>query len=102
MSIEGGARAGMIAPDEKTFEYLKGRKYAPRGTNWEEALAHWRTLATDADATYDRVIEIDAATLVPHVTWGTNPGQVVPITGSVPNPGEIWQRRRSKPLPSAH
>ena len=100
MSIEGGARAGMIAPDEKTFEYLKERKYAPQGTNWEEALAHWRTLATDADATYDRVIEIDAATLVPHVTWGTNPGQVVPITGSVPNPGEIWQRWRSKPLPS--
>ena len=89
MSIEGGARAGMIAPDEKTFEYLKGRKYAPQGTNWEEALAHWRTLATDADATYDRVIEIDAATLVPHVTWGTNPGQVVPITGSVPNPGDM-------------
>ena len=89
MSIEGGARAGMISPDEKTFEYLKGRKYAPQGTNWEEALAHWRTLATDADATYDRVIEIDAATLVPHVTWGTNPGQVVPITGSVPNPGDM-------------
>jgi 3-isopropylmalate/(R)-2-methylmalate dehydratase large subunit len=89
MSIEGGARAGMIAPDEKTFEYLKERKYAPQGTNWEEALAHWRTLATDADATYDRVIEIDAATLVPHVTWGTNPGQVVPITGSVPNPEDM-------------
>ena len=89
MSIEGGARAGMIAPDEKTFEYLKVRKYAPQGSDWEEALAHWRTLATDADATYDRVIEIDAATLVPHVTWGTNPGQVVPITGSVPNPGEM-------------
>ena len=89
MSIEGGARAGMIAPDEKTFEYLKGRKYAPQGTNWEEALAHWRTLATDTDATYDRVIEIDAATLVPHVTWGTNPGQVVPITGSVPNPEDM-------------
>ena len=89
MSIEGGARAGMIAPDEKTFEYLKGRKYAPQGSDWEEALAHWRTLSTDADATYDSVIVIDAATLVPHVTWGTNPGQVVPITGSVPNPGEM-------------
>ena len=89
MSIEGGARAGIIAPDEKTFEYLKGRKYAPQGSDWDEALAHWRTLATDADATYDRVIEIDAATLVPHVTWGTNPGQVVPITGSVPNPGDL-------------
>ena len=89
MSIEGGARAGMIAPDEKTFAYLKGRRYAPQGSEWEEALAHWRTLSTDADATYDSVVEIDAATLVPHVTWGTNPGQVVPITGSVPNPGEM-------------
>ena len=89
MSIEGGARAGMIAPDEKTFAYLKGRKHAPQGSEWEEALAHWRTLSTDADATYDSVVEIDAATLVPHVTWGTNPGQVVPITGSVPNPGEM-------------
>ncbi len=89
MSIEGGARAGMIAPDEKTFAYLKGRKYAPQGSDWDEALAHWRTLSTDADATYDSVIVIDAATLVPHVTWGTNPGQVVPITGSVPSPGEM-------------
>ena len=89
MSIEGGARAGMIAPDEKTFAYLKGRKYAPQGSDWDEALAHWRTLSTDADATYDSVVKIDAATLVPHVTWGTNPGQVVPITGSVPNPGEM-------------
>ena len=89
MSIEGGARAGMIAPDEKTFAYLKGRRYAPQGSEWEEALAHWQTLSTDTDATYDSVVEINAATLVPHVTWGTNPGQVVPITGSVPNPGEM-------------
>ncbi len=89
MSIEGGARAGMIAPDEKTFAYLKGRKYAPQGANWDEALAYWRTLATDADAAYDSVVKIDAATLAPHVTWGTNPGQVVPVTGSVPSPGEM-------------
>ena len=89
MSIEGGARAGMIAPDEKTFAYLEGRKYAPKGANWEAALDYWRTLATDADASYDSVVTIDAASLAPHVTWGTNPGQVVPVTGAVPNPGEL-------------
>ena len=89
MSIEGGARAGMIAPDEKTFAYLEGRKYAPQGGNWEAALDYWRTLATDADATYDSVVTIDAASLAPHVTWGTNPGQVVPVTGAVPNPGDL-------------
>ena len=89
MSIEGGARAGMIAPDEKTFAYLEGRKYAPEGANWEAALDYWRTLATDADASYDSVVTIDAASLAPHVTWGTNPGQVVPVTGAVPNPGDL-------------
>ena len=89
MSIEGGARAGMIAPDEKTFAYLKGRKYAPQGSDWEAALAHWQTLSTDADAEYDSVVKIDAASLAPHVTWGTNPGQVVPVTGRVPSPAEM-------------
>ena len=89
MSIEGGARAGMIAPDEKTFAYLQGRKYAPQGSGWEAALAHWRTLSTDADAEYDSVVKIDAASLAPHVTWGTNPGQVVPVTGRVPSPAEM-------------
>ena len=102
MSIEGGARAGMIAPDEKTFEYLKGRKYAPQGTNWDEALAHWRTLATDADATYDRVIEIDAATLVPHVTWGTNPRPGRSHHRLCAQSGGFGNAGGGKPLPSGH
>ena len=86
MSIEGGARAGMIAPDETTFAYLEGRPHAPKGAAWAEALAAWRELRTDPGATYDRSVVIDAASLVPHVTWGTNPGMVAPITGRVPDP----------------
>ena len=92
MSIEAGARAGMIAPDETTFSYLKGRRFAPHNTAgntaWDDALAYWRTLATDADAKYDRVVEIDAGALAPYVSWGTSPGHVVPVTGSVPNPSD--------------
>jgi len=84
MSIEGGARAGMIAPDETTFAYLKGRRFVPQGADWDKAVARWRELPSDAGAQYDRVIEIDAAKLSPFVTWGTNPGMVVPITGQVP------------------
>jgi len=84
MSIEGGARAGMIAPDETTFAYLKGRRFAPQGADWDKAVAHWRELPSDAGAQYDKVIEIDAAKLSPFVTWGTNPGMVVPVTGQVP------------------
>ncbi len=84
MSIEAGARAGMIAPDETTFAYLKGRRFAPQGADWDEAVAHWRELPTDAGAQYDKVVEIDAAKLVPFVTWGTNPGMVAPINGQVP------------------
>src|SRR5919197_5767550 len=86
MSIEGGARAGMVAPDDTTFEYLEGRPHAPRGADWEHALDHWRGLATDPGARYDRVVVIDAAQLVPYVTWGTNPGMVAPVTGRVPDP----------------
>ena len=86
MSIEGGARAGMIAPDEKTFEYLKGRKYAPK--DFDAAVARWKSLPTDPGATFDRVLKIDAATLSPQVTWGTNPGQVLPIDARIPNPSE--------------
>jgi 3-isopropylmalate/(R)-2-methylmalate dehydratase large subunit len=90
MSIEAGARAGMIAPDETTFSYLDGRRFAPRNTAespaWDDALAYWRTLTTDADAEYDRVVEIAANTLAPYVSWGTSPGHVVPVTGSVPIP----------------
>lgn len=86
MSIEAGARAGMIAPDETTFAYLRGRPHAPSGDAWDDAVAHWRALPTDDGATFDRTVEIDASALVPQVTWGTNPGQVAPITGAVPDP----------------
>ena len=86
MSIEGGARAGLIAPDEVTFAYLEGRPYAPKGPQWEEALADWAGLGTDPDAVFDKSVAIDAGTLVPHVTWGTNPAQVIPIDGVVPDP----------------
>ena len=89
MSIEAGARAGMIAPDETTFEYLKGRDHAPTGADWDAAVADWRELRTDDDATFDAVVEIDASTLTPFVTWGTNPGQGLPITANVPVPQEI-------------
>jgi 3-isopropylmalate/(R)-2-methylmalate dehydratase large subunit len=86
MSIEAGAKAGLIAPDETTFEYLKGRPYAPTGAAWDEAVAYWRTLVTDEGATFDKEVVIDATTLKPHVTWGTNPGQVAPIDDVVPDP----------------
>src|SRR6266536_674186 len=88
MSIEAGAKAGMIAPDETTFEYLKGRRFVPSGTAWSEALAHWRKLPSEEGAVFDRTIEIDASTLEPFVTWGTNPGMVVPVTSCVPDPAE--------------
>jgi 3-isopropylmalate/(R)-2-methylmalate dehydratase large subunit len=84
MSIESGARAGMVAPDETTFAYLKGRRFAPQGAEWEKAVEYWRSLPTDSGAQFDNVIEIDAAQLSPFVTWGTNPGMVAPITGRVP------------------
>jgi 3-isopropylmalate/(R)-2-methylmalate dehydratase large subunit len=84
MSIEAGARAGMVAPDETTFTYIKGRRFAPKNEDWEKALACWRTLPSDAGAHYDKVVKIDAAGLAPFVTWGTNPGMVVPITERVP------------------
>jgi len=85
MSIEGGARAGMIAPDETTFEYVKGRPYAPKGAAWEQAVAYWRTLPTDPGATYDKIVRITAADIAPMVTWGTTPEAVVPVTGVVPS-----------------
>ena len=84
MSIEAGARAAMVAPDETTFAYVKGRRFAPQGADWEKAVAAWRALASDPGAVYDKVITLDAAQLVPFVTWGTNPGMVVPVTGRVP------------------
>jgi 3-isopropylmalate/(R)-2-methylmalate dehydratase large subunit len=86
MSIEAGARAGMIAPDDTTFAYLEGRRHAPRGRLWDEAVQDWRSLSTDDDAAFDKSVAIDASTLRPHVTWGTNPGHVVTIDGDVPHP----------------
>jgi 3-isopropylmalate/(R)-2-methylmalate dehydratase large subunit len=89
MSIEGGARAGMIAPDETTYEYVKTRPFAPRGEDFEAAVEEWRKLPTDAGATYDKVVQIDASTLEPFVTWGTNPGMVTKVTGRVPDPASL-------------
>jgi 3-isopropylmalate/(R)-2-methylmalate dehydratase large subunit len=93
MSIEWGAKAGMVAPDDTTFKYMERRPHTPRGPALEAALDHWRSLPTDADATFDHEIEIDATQLSPYVTWGTNPGQVVPITGRVPNPSSDTDER---------
>ncbi|CAB4578875.1 MAG: 3-isopropylmalate dehydratase large subunit [Actinobacteria bacterium] len=89
MSIEGGARAGMIAPDETTFAYIEGRDRAPKGKDWEKALEYWRTLPTDDGATFDHEVILDAATLSPFVTWGTNPGQGVPLSAAVPDPAQF-------------
>jgi len=89
MSIEGGARAGLIAPDEITFEYLKGRPNAPKGAAWEQAVAFWKTLPSDKGAQYDTEFKIDAASIAPQVTWGTSPEDVLPITGIVPDPAKV-------------
>jgi 3-isopropylmalate/(R)-2-methylmalate dehydratase large subunit len=86
MSIEAGARAGMIAPDDTTFTYLHNRRFAPQGPAWDQAVAHWKTLPTDSGAEFDKTIEVNAAQLAPFVTWGTNPGMAAPVTGEVPDP----------------
>ncbi|MEO7126859.1 MAG: 3-isopropylmalate dehydratase large subunit [Nakamurella sp.] len=89
MSIEAGARAGMIAPDETTFDYLKGREHVPSGAEWDEAVEYWKSFASDADANFDAEVIIDGSSLTPFVTWGTNPGQGVPLSASVPDPASI-------------
>jgi 3-isopropylmalate/(R)-2-methylmalate dehydratase large subunit len=89
MTIEGGGRAGMIAPDDTTLSYLEGRESAPSAGAWDDAVAHWRSLPTDANAAFDREEEIDASDIAPMVTWGTTPGMVVPVTGSVPDPSTL-------------
>src|SRR5437868_616569 len=94
MSIEAGARAGMIAPDETTIAYVSGRSFAPTGAEWEKAVAWWRSLPSDSDAKFDKVIQIDAAQLCPFVTWGTNPGMVAPVTGRVPEVGAMEESDR--------
>jgi 3-isopropylmalate/(R)-2-methylmalate dehydratase large subunit len=91
MSIEGGARAGMIAPDDTTFNYVRGRPNAPKGRDFDQAVERWRTLPTDAGARFDKVVQVDAARLEPQVTWGTNPGMVAPVTGRVPDPASFSQ-----------
>jgi 3-isopropylmalate/(R)-2-methylmalate dehydratase large subunit len=89
MSIEGGARAGMIAPDEVTFEYLKNKNYAPKGADWDDAIDEWSELFTDEDAVYDKEIVIDASELEPSISWGTNPSQVIFINDSIPHPDDF-------------
>ena len=89
MSIEGGARAGMMAPDDKTFEFLANREFAPKSMAWEKALRTWRTLPTDAGATYDTTVSLDVSTLVPMLTFGTNPGMGLPVTGRIPDPSKL-------------
>lgn len=101
MSIEGGARAGMIAPDETTFAYLKGRPHAPQGAEWERALARWRALTSDEGATFDRQLTLNADQLQPMVTYGTNPGQGVPVTGRIPSVDELEDPAERRSLLSA-
>lgn len=96
MAIEAGARAGLVAPDEITFEYIKGRPFAPKGKDFEQAVAYWRTLATDEGAHYDRVVQININDLEPMITWGNSPEDVIPITGKVPNPAEIADESQRK------
>jgi 3-isopropylmalate/(R)-2-methylmalate dehydratase large subunit len=96
MSIELGARAGMIAPDDTTFEYVAGRKFAPSEAQFDQAVAQWKTLVTDSDATFDQHLSINAADIVPQVTWGTNPGMVTDVTGIVPDPATMPEENDRK------
>ncbi|HKF63105.1 MAG TPA: 3-isopropylmalate dehydratase large subunit [Dongiaceae bacterium] len=98
MSIEGGARAGLIAPDQTTFDYLKGRPMAPKAGAFEQAVAYWRTLPSDAGASYDKEVSLAAASIIPQVTWGTSPQDVLPITGKVPNPAEIAEEAKRQAM----
>jgi 3-isopropylmalate/(R)-2-methylmalate dehydratase large subunit len=95
MSIEGGARCGYVNPDETTFAYLKGRPYAPKGTEWDAAVEHWRSLASDRDTAYDDVVDIKAEDIAPTVTWGINPGQGCAITDRVPDPADYPEAERA-------
>jgi len=98
MSIEAGARAGLIAPDQKTFDYIKGRPYAPKGEEWEKAVEFWKSLPSDDDAEYDKEININAEDIAPQITWGTSPQDVVPINGKVPNPSSVEDVNRKKSI----
>jgi 3-isopropylmalate/(R)-2-methylmalate dehydratase large subunit len=101
MSIEAGARAGMVAPDETTFAYLESRPFAPRGDAWGKALAYWKTLPSDADAKFDREVELSASEIVPTVTWGTSPQDALPITGRVPDPAAVGDDARRESMERA-
>jgi 3-isopropylmalate/(R)-2-methylmalate dehydratase large subunit len=101
MSIEAGARAGLIAPDETTFAFLQGRPHAPQGADWDAAVEHWRTLRTDEDAVFDTEVVLDAAELMPFVTWGTNPGQGLPISERVPDPADLADENERRAAESA-
>lgn len=101
MSIEGGARAGLIAPDETTFRYIRGRSYAPKGEMLEEAEGYWRELRTDDDASFDKSVQLDASKMTPQVTWGTNPAMVTDVTGKVPNPEEFVDQHTRKAVAHA-
>jgi 3-isopropylmalate/(R)-2-methylmalate dehydratase large subunit len=101
MSIEGGARAGMIAPDDTTFNYLAGRRFAPAGRDWDAALAAWRELRTEDGASFDRSISIDAAALEPMITYGTNPGMGLPVTGRIPEPDSLTDASQRNTLVKA-
>src|SRR5213080_1715724 len=101
MSIEAGARAGMIAPDETTFAYLKGRRFSPAEAHWEAAVRYWRSLRSDDGATFDRVVEIDATSIAPCVTWGTSPGMVTSISGDVPDPSEATTESEQRAIERA-
>ncbi len=96
MSIEWGAKAGLIAPDQTTFDYIQGRPEAPKGADWDAAVAHWTSLRTDDDAEFDEEIVLDASTMTPFVTWGTNPGQGVPLGGAVPDPASSTTTRADR------
>jgi 3-isopropylmalate/(R)-2-methylmalate dehydratase large subunit len=101
MSIEAGARAGMVAPDETTFDYIKGRPLAPKGAQWEQAVNYWRTLPSDEGARYDHEVVLHASEIEPQVSWGTSPQDVVPISGQVPNPGEAADESRKRAIQRA-
>jgi len=101
MSIEAGARCGMVAPDDTTYAYLEGRPFAPKGDLWAKALAWWKTLPSDADAAFDREVALDAATIAPTVTWGTNVEDSLPITGRVPDPAREGERARRESMERA-
>ena len=101
MSIEAGARAGMIAPDDITFAYLKGRDHAPKGAEWDQAVARWQALASDEGAGYDHSITLDAAALEPMITYGTNPGMGMAITGRIPDPSDLSDTNQKAALDKA-